>query len=136
MKKQMNWIFAVSGMSLLVSVLYWSKLWFSFDFLGEEIGSERNAVGTWAGVNLFWAALLSALAYTQLKKVHRKTARVIVTLTKMHLCIQAFPVLLWIILGDPGASWRGILAHGVVIALCIAAWTRIMKELREMRKSG
>lgn len=118
-------------LAILVSILYHMNLWFTFEFLGPEIGSQRESVQLWANINMALGVLVVILAIWQIIKPNPIITKSLLATTNILLFINMLPLFLWSFFAGSSEGLRAALLH---LILCMFSFIGIWGLLRYLGK--
>ena len=132
MKRYIAIILIVGLLSIATSLLYGFRLWFTFDFMGPEQGSERTSVGIWTVINLLLGLFVCALSIDQLRRMSDFSMKLLLACVNAIVFIHIAPLCLWLAFAAYDERLRGISLHLVV---CLLSLVSIYALLRAMNRA-
>lgn len=131
MNKYLFSTLVVGILSIFISLLYLLNLWFSFDFLGVEQGSQTSFVNVWAIVNIVLAVLILLLSVNQIRRRQNRTMNYLLASINFILFINMLPLFMWSLMAFYDERIRGASLHLIVCVICFIAILGLLRGLRK-----
>jgi hypothetical protein len=111
-----SFLFIVAILSIVLGFSYINDLWFTWDFLGPEKGSEVESVALWGYLsNALGFALLSVTVMLRIRN-HKSLYYLLIAILTIITLIQLPAILLYWLLSLPSIEGiRGLLTHFAMI---------------------
>ncbi|MBD2872956.1 hypothetical protein [Paenibacillus arenilitoris] len=123
MAKLKKWLIgAVSLLSMIAGAFYINGHVFGFQFLGPEIGSERDTVLFWSRISIGLGIILLVTLVLRPRMKAKVNDGMLIMLLGLLFLIQLPPVSLWLlgaIAGNWSAAAAGIVTHGLLLAAIV-----------------
>lgn len=111
-------------LSLLAGSIYHSDVMLSFNFLGVEVGSERETVWFWGKCSIILGLTLLVSLWLRPKMKESVNDAMLVAVLALLFVIQIPPLCLWplfMLIDGVASTWLGLLIHGAIaISICLS----------------
>lgn len=121
----------VGILAILISFMYLLNLWFSFEFLGVEQGSQTELINVWAIINMALGVIVLSLSVNQLSKRNNRKMNYLLASTNFILFINMLPLFMWKMVTVSDESLRGTFMH---LVICVISFIAILGILRSLKK--
>lgn len=128
----------ISVLSIIIGYFYIQGIWFTFDFLGMEKGSEGQTVLVWSQSSIGLGIFMLLLVGLKLFHTHKNIVQFMKLNMLIMFALHLPPFAFWFMFGllTPIEGMKGSITHMVVLVLLVLTFREMGKQTIDVDSLG